>query len=288
MDGRAARRALAAWRALPRSVRAETVQRAQQGVPASDPDVGRTAVNWTRSWGAFIHVPLLVFSASAVLLVGTHAFVVARDRPPLLTMLWPGLLVPGLLALLAALWLYRGTTAAGAHNLRALVSWGGYPAQAPMQVRATRVSRWLVAGWIALAVAFLSCVVGSVVAGASILRVAYDTAFVGLFALVMPLSRRASIRNAGQPLRPPGGSVVLELNSVGLTIVPLAVTVPWSDVESADVVAFASVTLALWFRIRGRANAVALPAQWLDEDPGVILATAHHYLAQSRNRAVAG
>jgi hypothetical protein len=185
----------------------------------------------------------------------------------------------------AVSWKHRGSRVTAAVNLRALVAIEGYPSRESLEVRGTHPPRWFIPA--ALAMTGLgagTAVAGSLpwsdrpwtdVAGALFLFLLVP----GIFYLTWHFQPSQTLKR-----RPRPGQLVLALRPDGLELVQLGRTVAWSNVAAVRPVATSLIRghpLAISFVLREPTLTVFLPVHWLDEDPGVILATVHHLAAIS-------
>jgi hypothetical protein len=298
MDVAAARTALRAWQLQPRAVRREVVALSRKGLPAPDPAIAKLAVDWSRSAWPLTYGPVLWFTAGAV--VVTEARQYARGHPGMVLMDVVGLLsiVAMFAYVIVIMRRHHRAQETATVNLRGLLAIGAYAPREVLEVRAAPTPRWFIPGLLALIAFFVAADIfgawlrsedlGAVYAG----PLCFPLVFGGGIYLIRTLRQSETTGR-----RPRGSTPMLTLRPDGLEVHRLGRTVAWSDVNTADVAPSSSTNalpLAIGFtlrepdqtstssvRLREKDRTVTFPVHWLDQDPGVILATARHHMPAS-------
>jgi hypothetical protein len=292
-----ARSALRAWRAQPRSVRRKVVALSRRGL-AADPVLARLAVDWARGEYPLSYLPGLIFSVLAVSVVASRQFGQSGSNFGAMDIATVVITVVAVGYFIGALSRYRRARDTARVNLHGLLDLHGYAVQDAIDVRATRLPRWIVPGYSVLFVLFLGTYVGGSAhrfgdVGAAVASAVCPLVWVGAFYLSW---RQRQSELAGR--RPRAGSPMLGIGPDGLAVAHLGRVVAWSEVTAADVAPArtgSAIPLAIRFTLRDqqpvRLGSLALrdpdhtliyPVHWLDQDPGVILATARFFMAANQ------
>ncbi len=276
MDRSAARIALRQWRDLDPDVRKEAVALARASQAVHDQGVAERAVNWGRSEQPLSYAPILALVTLGAFTHGSFRYspatgvVVAARVLPILAVIGLGVWLVGR---------HRFASLTARVNLSSRVAADAYQPQATLEVRTRVRPWWFIPGLVLVAGGWIGWTIWA----------APDRAFgsiimAAIIGVPMFLFRRAR-RPAGMPRFPGGGQLLLSLGPEELRFPQLNRTVPWADVTVADVAPadpFDGPPFALEFRSADREQTVIVPTHWLDEDPGVILATARHFMAAHR------
>jgi hypothetical protein len=289
MDVVAARAALEAWRSQPQAVRREVVDLARRDLPAPDPALARLAVDWGRGEVPLTYRTLLVVGPLGIAILGSHQYGRANPGIDLADVISVVCLAALLGCAIAVGSRHRGSRVTAAVNLRALVAAGHYHARESLDIRGTRPPRWLIPAGMTMVV----LCVGALVAGSlpwsgrpwtEVIGTLFPGLLLpGLFALSWYYQPSQTLKR-----RPRAGERVLALGPDGLELAELGRTVAWSDVAAVRPVSASLVRghpLAISLVLREPKLTVFLPVHWLDEDPGVLLATVRHLAAAPETTA---
>jgi hypothetical protein len=280
MDYATARTVAHAWQVQPKGLRREVVELSRNGHPTPDRTVGRLAVDWGLSQDHLDHGRLLAAVAIFGVIGLARAF--EKDQSTLL----------GLAALIWQLWVlvfatrrarrYDDAVLAATVNLRPLLVEGAYLPLELLEVRAIGRPRWLIAGYAANSALFLAYFIWVVSDPDSWTFMAWFTVIVAVVGGGYFLVRHRRRRRANLRRRPRPGAPVVTLDRTGLQLHQLGQTVPWSRLVAAELIPVEDdsyPSLAVSFTASDPALTVAFETQWLDQHPGVILATARQYLS---------
>jgi hypothetical protein len=298
MDVAAAGTALHAWQLQPRAVRREVVALSRKGLPAPDPAIAKLAVDWGRSTWPLTYGPALWCTALTVVVIESRQYARAYPGNALMDMVGSLSLVTMFAYVIVMGRRHQRAQETATVNLRGLLAIGAYTPRKVLEVRATRTPRWFIPGLLTLIVFFVAADIFGALLRSEDLGAGYagTLCFPLVFGGAIYLIRRWR-QSVTTGRRPRGGTRVLTLGPDGLEVPRLERTVAWSDVTTADVAPSNSTNalpLAIRFTLREpdqtstspvglreKVRTVVFPGHWLEQDPGVILATAHHHMAAS-------